>query len=124
MSRAVKEWIGVKDDTAPPPSVRLRIFERYGGVCQCGCTRKIAAGEKWQVDHGMALINGGKNRENNMRPLLTAHHKQKTKADVAEKSAVFESRKRHLGLKVSKHPLPGSRASGIRRRMNGRVERW
>ena len=48
------------DDTPVPPRVRARIFEAYGGICQCGCTRKIAAGEAWEVDHYVAADRGGR----------------------------------------------------------------
>lgn len=30
----------------------------------------------------------------------------------------------YLGIKQSRNPLPGSRASGVRKRMSGKVERW
>ena len=97
--RAAPEWIGKTDDTTAPPRVRLRVFDRYEGRCQCGCNRKIMAGEKWECDHGIALINGGKNIESNLRPLLVEHHRQKTKQDVAEKSRTARIRKRNAGIK-------------------------
>ena len=40
MIRTTPEWIGKTDDTPVPPHVRLRIFERFGGIC-CECTIKI-----------------------------------------------------------------------------------
>ncbi len=43
MPRKVKEWIGKTDDTMPPPSVRLRIFEKHGGRCRL-TDKKILAG--------------------------------------------------------------------------------
>lgn len=122
--RTVEEWIGRSDDTTIPPRVRLRVFDRDGGICQCGCTIKIQPGDKWQTDHTIAMANGGENRERNLRTLLDAHHKAKTAADVAEKSTIYEGRLRFLGLKKPKgRPMPGSRASGLRRRMDGTVER-
>lgn len=98
MTRAVTEWIGKNDDSMPPPRVRLRIFEAHGGVCHIS-GRRIQAGEAWQLDHIIALINGGENRERNMAPALTAPHKAKTRLDVAEKARVARKRKTHLGLK-------------------------
>jgi hypothetical protein len=38
------------------------------------------AGDKWQLDHIVALINGGEHRESNLAPILDAEHKAKTKA--------------------------------------------
>lgn len=124
-ARTLPEWIGTTPDAMPPPRVRLRVFDRYDGRCQCGCGRKIMAGEAWQPDHTIALVNGGENRESNLRPLLTEHHKNKTADDVAIKSKVSRIRRAAVGVKQAKsRPMPGSKASGIRRRMSGRVERW
>lgn len=96
MSRPVKEWIGKTDTTSAPPRVRLRIFQREGGVCHLS-GRKIHPGEPWQLDHKIALINGGRNCESNLYPALTDKHKEKTKADVAEKSRVADRAKSHAG---------------------------
>ena len=96
MSRATDEWIGTNDDTAIPARVRLRVFERYGGKCYKS-GRKIMAGDKWQLDHIVALINGGEHRENNLAPILDLEHKAKTREDVATKSKTARIRAKHLG---------------------------
>lgn len=116
MPRAVPEWIARSPDTPVPARVRLRVFERCDGRCGC-CNRKIRAGESWQLDHVLALINGGENRESNMRPLLSAHHEDKTAADVAEKSHVAARKAKHLGLRRASKPLPCGRASGSSKTM-------
>lgn len=124
MSRAVDEWIGKTDDTPIPPRVRLRIFERDGGRCQCGCNRRILAGEAWQADHTIAIINGGQNRESNLRTLLDEHHKPKSRADVAEKSKVARVRKKHLGLmKTTFSRWPTGRDKPFKSKIGGGVER-
>ena len=99
MPRSVEEWIGKTDDATIPPRVRLRVWDKFNGVCQCGCGRKIAAGESWELDHIKALINGGEPRESNFQPLITAHHRAKTRDDVAEKSKAARVRAKHLGIK-------------------------
>jgi 5-methylcytosine-specific restriction enzyme A len=99
MSREVPEWVGKTPDTPAPPRVRLRVFYRDSGTCQCGCERLIHAGERWHTDHTIALINGGENRESNLRTLLVKHHAAKTAEDVAEKSRVYRKRTKHLGIK-------------------------
>jgi 5-methylcytosine-specific restriction endonuclease McrA len=122
MSRSVQEWIGRSEDTPVPPRVRLRVFERDGGICQCGCDMVIFAGDKWETDHIVAVINGGENRESNLRTMLVKHHKAKTASDVAEKATVARKRMAHLGLKRSKGPpMPGSRRSRWKRKMDGTV---
>lgn len=122
MSRDVPEWVGKDDNEAIPPRVRARVFLRFGGVCQ-ECTVKIS-GKRWVCDHRIAIINGGANRENNLGPIHEACDKPKTAADVAEKSNVARKRMKFLGIAPKKgRPMPGSKASGLRKRMNGEVVR-
>ena len=97
MSRLTDEWIGKTDDTPIPARVRLRVFERHGGVCHIS-GRKIAAGEPWDCDHVVALINGGENRESNLAPALREKHREKTAEDVAIKSKTYRQRAKHLGI--------------------------
>jgi 5-methylcytosine-specific restriction enzyme A len=106
MPRKVVEWVGKNDDSRPPPRVLLRIFERENGICHIS-GRKIAPGEKWQADHKIAIINGGKNCESNLFPALVGPHKEKTKADVAEKSAVAARAKSHIGVRRDKQEIKG-----------------
>lgn len=95
--RSVPEWIGKTPDTPAPARVRLRVFEAHGGICYL-TERKIQAGEKWQVDHKLAIINGGENRESNLAPVLVEPHKEKTAKDVAQKAKDDRVRKKHLGI--------------------------
>jgi 5-methylcytosine-specific restriction protein A len=111
VSRSVEEWKGKTDDSPIPPRVRLRVFERHGGVCHVS-KRPIRAGEPWQVDHIVPLIAGGEHRERNLAPVLTEKHKEKTKLDVAEKSKVYHKRSKHLGIKSKKRTIPGRRFNG------------
>ena len=119
-SRTVPEWIGKTPDSKIPPRVRLRVFERFNGVCQL-TGRKIRAGDNWQVDHIRALKNGGEHRETNMQPVLQEAHKEKTKEDVAIKAKNERVRKKHLGITKSKNPLPGGRGSKFKKKMDGTV---
>jgi 5-methylcytosine-specific restriction protein A len=122
--RSVPEWIGRTPDSAIPPRVRVRVYERAGGCCG-NCGRKIAAGDGWICDHIIALINHGQNREENLQVLCAWCNAEKTKADVAEKARTYARRAKHLGIRKSKsRPIPGTKASGVRKRMSGAVERW
>lgn len=122
--RSVPEWIGKTPDSPVPPRVRLRVFDRKHGRCH-RCWRKIAAGEQWTCEHLKALTNGGENRERNLDVTCGWCLPIKNAEDVAEKSRVYERRASHVGIRKAKaRPLPGSKASGIRKRMNGAVERW
>lgn len=96
--RRVPEWIGKTDDAKVPPRVRLRVFLDHEGRCWLS-GRKIAPGEPWDLDHKVALINGGEHRENNLAPALKDKHREKTRADVAEKSAVYRKASKHAGIR-------------------------
>ena len=123
-TRAVPEWIGRSPDNPVPPRVRVRVFKRYGGRCQCGCDRPIRPGEAWDAEDTVAIINGGERRESNLKPWLKEHHPTKTKRDVAEKSKVYRKTVKHLGVTPRKRrPFPGSKASGLKKKMDGTVER-
>lgn len=97
MSRAVPIWVGSTDDAKVPPRVRLRIFEREGGRCWIS-GRKIMPGDAWDLDHKVALINGGRHAEDNLFPAIRSAHREKTADDLALKSKVYRTRAKHLGL--------------------------
>jgi 5-methylcytosine-specific restriction endonuclease McrA len=98
MKRSVPEWIAKKPDAPIPPRVRLRVFEAHEGRCHLS-GRIIRAGEAWDCDHVIALVNGGEHREANLAPALRDLHRVKTASDVAEKSRVSRKRQKHLGIK-------------------------
>lgn len=85
------------------------------------CGRKIQAGERWTLEHIVALINGGRNAEVNLGCTCSMCLPIKNAADVAEKSNVADIRKKHLGLKKSRHPMPCGRNSAFKKRMDGTV---
>ena len=118
MSRAVKEWIGKTDDTAIPPRVKLRIFEKYDGKCYA-TQRKLSAGE-YDFDHITALCNGGENRESNIGPIYRPAHREKTSKDVAMKSKDRRVKMKHIGL-VAKKPKPMMNGREIKRKLNDQV---
>lgn len=119
MSRELPEWRGRTDDTPAPPRVRLRVFEAHGGVCHIS-GRKIMAGEAWELDHIVSLVNGGENRESNLAPALKEAHKAKTAKDVAQKSVERRKRSKHLGIAPKTgRPVMGSKASGWKKKVDG-----
>jgi hypothetical protein len=118
MTRVVEEWIGRTDDTPIPPRVKLRVFEAFGGKDYI-TGQKIRAGDAWDCDHVIALINGGENRERNLAPLLKATHKVKTREDVGTKSKTARIKAKHLG--VFPRRLFGN--PKLRKKMNGEVVR-
>lgn len=121
MSRSTDEWRGKTDDSPIPPRVRLRVFEAHGGICHLS-GRRIQAGEPWDCDHVVALVNGGEHRESNLAPALRDKHREKTALDVREKSIVRRKRMKSIGIAPKKgRPMQGSKASKFKRKMNGEV---
>lgn len=102
--RSTKEWRGKTHDSPIPPRVRLRVFDKYNGTCYRS-GRKIRAGERWDCDHIVALVNGGEHCESNLAPVLKNVHDLKTKEDVKEKSIVAKKRKTHLGISAKKKKM-------------------
>jgi 5-methylcytosine-specific restriction enzyme A len=99
--RSTQEWIGKTDDAKVPDYVRLRVFNRANGICHIS-KRKITAADDWELEHIIALCNGGEHRESNCAPALTKPHKIKTAADLAQKAKNDRVRKKHLGIKPTR----------------------
>lgn len=114
MSRSVALWVGSTDDAKVPPRVRLRIFEREGGRCHLS-GRKIMPGDEWDLDHKLALCNGGRHAEDNLFPALRDKHREKTAGDVALKAKTDRIRKKHLGI-FPKSPTPLKSGRGFPKR--------
>lgn len=87
--RTVPEWIGKSPDAKVPPHVRMRHITK----------RKIVPADYWDLDHIIALCNGGEHRESNLAPALRDHHRVKTTSDVNERARIDSLRKRHMGIK-------------------------
>lgn len=119
MSREVAEWVADNDNQAVPARVKIRVFDRAGGVC-AECTLPIVGKLRPAYDHIQALINGGQHREANLQLLCVPCHAVKTKADVAEKSVTARVRAKHIGIKKPSR-FPGSRDSKFKKLMNGSV---
>lgn len=106
------------------PQAREAICLAHGWVCVI-CTGKIdPVREKWILEHLLALAAGGSDDDENLGP---AHYKcaiEKTKDDVKTIAKINRVRSKHLGTKVkSGRPMPGTIRSGIKKKMNGSVER-
>lgn len=93
-ARAVPEWIGSSPDAAIPDRVKLRIFERYGGICQL-TGKRLGPGE-WDCDHIKPLKNGGQHRESNLHPVWRPKHREKTAQENTERAAVNRKKVKHL----------------------------
>jgi 5-methylcytosine-specific restriction protein A len=94
----------------------------FGGRCaECRVEIGPATGLEW--DHIIPLELGGDDMLENLQPLCRADHTVKTATDVARIAKAKRVSARHLGIKGAKAIIPGSKASGLRKRLNGTVER-
>ena len=118
MARTVPEWIGKTGDTAIPPRVKARILIKYDGKCYLTGVKLSA--KDTDFDHIVALCNGGENRESNIAPIWRVKHKEKTKADVAQKAKTERVRKKHMGL-IPKPKGPMMNGRPIKKKMDGSV---
>ena len=102
---------------------KVAAYERSQGRCE-GCGAPLQVG-RFHYDHVLPDALGGEPTLQNCEVLCRPCHDHKTHTgDVPRISKMKRQRAKHIGAKTTSRPLPGSRASGIRIRMNRRVERW
>lgn len=99
---------------------RLEIVLAQNGRCP-ECDRKLIAGH-YEFDHIQALEHDGDNADDNWRALCVPCHKLKTRADHQDRAK--RDRLAVGGRQRKGAPMPGTRASGLRKRMNGEVTKW
>ena len=68
------------DSRKMSPQRRARLFLLLGPNCAV-CTVKIRPGMDWDLDHILALENGGKDEDENLQVLCIHCHEQKTSDD-------------------------------------------
>lgn len=99
---------------------RAEIVAGQGNRCAM-CGNALVAGH-FEFDHIQALEHDGDNAPDNWRAICTSPcHKQKTKADHQARSK--RDRIAVGGRQRKGAPMPGTRASGWKRNMDGTVER-
>lgn len=114
MARAVPDWIGKTDDSAVPPRVRLRVWDREEGKCH-RCQRQIPADDAWIIEHRVAIILGGPNAEPNLCLTCSWCKPVKDAEDQAAKAKTAAVRSKHLGIRQP-GTLPGARIKYSRAR--------
>lgn len=118
------EDVGTTKRKHMTPRMRLKIWEEHKGICAL-CNGKIdGVRERWIVEHLRALELGGEDSEANMAPVHEACAIIKTSGkdgDHAKAAKAKRVKSKHLGIKKSKNPLPGSKGSKWKRKMDGSV---
>ena len=108
-----------------PKRVRLAAWERAQGHCET-CGVKIRLGLGPHYDHVIPDAVGGEPTLENCAVLCRTCHGVKTaQRDVPAIAKTKRVRDKAVGAKEKRsRPMPGTKASGLRKRMNGSVERW
>ena len=101
---------------------KLQRFQIANGMCE-ECGTKLRPG-KIEYDHYLPCVFGGDGSLDNCRVLCSACHRHKTgKKDVPEIAKSNRIRAKHVGARVSRRPMPGSRRSLYKKKFDGTVVR-
>lgn len=104
--------------------VKLDAWERCGGRCEGNCGGAKLYPGKYEFHHDTECTFGGQATADNCLVLCIACHSAITRKRASVIAKSNRVRERHLGIKrVSGRPLPGTKASGWRRKLNGTWER-
>ena len=100
---------------------KLEAWSRSGGNCE-GCTARLYPG-RFDYDHVIPTELGGPATLENCAVLCSACHRKKTgQIDIPTIAKSNRVRASHLKLKQPKgRPIPGSKRSGYKRKMDGTV---
>ena len=94
-------------------------------ICSCGCSRSFnPATTPWRADHAARWAEGGQDTPQNLSPILVscdAGKGGKAAKDTREVAKGKRVKDKHWGIKKSSRPMPGSRRSAFKRKMNGEV---
>lgn len=105
-----------------PTKVKVAAFKRADGHCE-SCGAKLYPG-KTHYDHVIPDALGGEPVIENCEVLCTNCHGAKTAVqDIPRIAKAKRGEAKHLGARQSRNPMPGSRASRWKRKMDGSVVR-
>jgi 5-methylcytosine-specific restriction protein A len=106
-----------------PARVKVQAFRLAQGRC-VHCTVKLGPG--WvEYDHRVSDEMGGTPALENCEVLCVPCHRAKTAQDAGHLARAKRREAKHLGAQTKNRsrPIPGSRASPWKKRMNGQVLR-
>ena len=103
--------------------VKVAAFQRAAGHCE-NCTAFLMPG-RFAYDHVLPDGLGGEPVLENCAVLCSACHGSKTASgDVPRIAKMKRQRVSHIGAKArTSRPLPGSKASGLKRHFDGTITR-
>jgi 5-methylcytosine-specific restriction protein A len=102
--------------------IKLKAWDRCGGKCE-SCKVKLVVG-KYAYDHVLPDALQGEPTLENCEVICTVCHGAKTPDDVRRIRKADRQRAGHVGAKrPPKGVIPGSKASGWKKKMDGTVVR-
>jgi 5-methylcytosine-specific restriction protein A len=102
---------------------RERVYDSTYGCCDI-CLQPIWLGERWEVSHRIPLAAGGEDAPENRFPVhYKCHRRQTSEVDAPLIAKTRRQRQKAIGIRSTSRPMPGSKASGWKRRMDGTTER-
>lgn len=105
-------------------ATKLAAWQRSKGICECGCGVKIIAGDGPEYDHKIEVALGGDNSIENCVVMRKRCHDAKTKKRRPELDKTRAGFEKRIGARKSRgKPLPGTKASGWKHKMDGSWER-
>jgi 5-methylcytosine-specific restriction endonuclease McrA len=102
-------------------------LDQDGKCANCGQRLEVKGAREVEIidEHVEPLWRGGSNDLSNRELWCKPCTRPKTAAEATERAKSNRVRDKHIGApKPKSRPIPGSRASGRRKRMNGNVEHW
>lgn len=104
-----------------PKKVKLATWQRSGGCCE-DCGIKIVVGNGPEYDHVIEAYLGGEPTLENCIVLCIPCHKAKTTERRPEIDKTRRTFEKQANLRRARQPMPGSRRSKFKRKMDGTVE--
>jgi 5-methylcytosine-specific restriction enzyme A len=105
-------------------ATKLQRFQHCGGKCEaCGVKLTPATGTEYD-HHQCAAFNGSADFDNCRCYCRNCHGTKTNEKDKPEIAHANRVRAKHLGIgRRTSRPMPGSRASGLKKKMDGTVVR-
>jgi len=104
---------------------RLLVFETYGAVVCCqepGCEAVMHI-KGCDIDHHLAMIDGGTHELSNWRPLCDHHHRLKSAREHIANWKAKRNNQKHFNPKPEGKIKSRGFDKQWRKRMNGQVEK-
>ena len=76
---------------------------------------------EFHADHIRRYAEGGEDTPENLWPICIPCHKPKSAKDTTEVAKGKRYSEKHYGIRQSKNPMPGSKRSGWKKRLDGTV---